>query len=474
MPDNKDDLLLKIRNGQPMTTREQLKLTWWLSLPAILAQLTTTVMQYIDASMVGSLGAEASAAIGLVETTTWMIGSLCSAGSAGFYVQVAHLLGAGRPRDARSVLRQAVSSMLLFGLIIGAVALSISPLLPRWLGGGDDIAATSSAYFAIFALCIPFFQFSMLGAGMLRSSGNMVVPSVLSVSMMAMDVVFNFFLIFPTRQIDILGTSLTMPGAGLGVKGAAIGTGLAEVITALLMMYFLCIRSRELGLRAEKGSFRPTRKCLKEAFRIGMPMGVQQMIMNSAYIVITIIIAPLGTVALAANSLGIVIESLCYMPGYGISDAATTLVGQSMGAGRKNLMRRFAYMAVAMGMTVMAVMGVVMYVTAPYTMAMLTPVAEVRELGTTVLRIEAFAEPMFAAAIVCYGAFVGASDTLMPSGMNLLSMWGVRITLAALLAPRMGLRGVWLAMCIELCFRGLIFLARLKWGKWEKKAYRQT
>lgn len=458
-----------IRDGRRMTTSQQLKLTWWLSLPAILAQLTTTIMQYIDAAMVGSLGADASASIGLVETTTWMIGSVCSAGAAGFYVQVAHLLGGNRPREARDVLRQSISAMLLFSFVIAAIALSVSPFLPKWLGGGSEIIGTSSTYFAIFALCIPFFQFSMLGAGMLRSSGNMIVPSILSVSMMALDVIFNFFLIFPTRQINVLGLQMMMPGAGLGVKGAAIGTGMAEVITALLMMFFLCIRSKELGLRAEKGSFRPKRKYIKEAFHIGLPMGVQQVIMSSAYIAMTMIIAPLGTIALAAHSLGIVIESLCYMPGYGISDAATTLVGQSMGANRKDLMRRFAYMAVGMGMVVMAVMGVIMYVTAPYTMAMLTPVAEVRELGVTVLRIEAFAEPMFAAAIVCYGAFVGASDTLMPSGMNLLSMWGVRITLAAILAPSMGLYGVWLAMCIELCFRGLIFLVRLKWGKWEKK-----
>ena len=356
----KDNLLEKIRNGSKMTTSEQLRLTWWLSLPAILAQLTTTLMQYIDASMVGSLGADASASIGLVETTTWMIGSLCSAGAAGFYVQVAHMLGANQPHEARSVLRQAIIAMLLFGVLIAAVALGVSPFLPKWLGGNADINSTSSTYFAIFALCIPFFQFSMMGAGMLRSSGDMVVPSILSVSMMAMDVIFNFFLIFPTRMITVFGTQILMPGAGLGVKGAAIGTGLAELITALLMMYFLCVRSKELRLVSEKGSFLPARKYIKEAIHIGLPMGVQQVIMSSAYIAMTMIIAPLGTVALAAHSLSIVIESLCYMPGYGIADAATTLVGQSMGAGRKDLMRRFAYMAVGVGMVVMAVMGVVM------------------------------------------------------------------------------------------------------------------
>ena len=309
---------------------------------------------------------------------------------------------------------------------------------------------------------------NMLGAGMLRSSGNIVVPSVLNVVMMLLDVVFNFFLIFPSRTLTVLGIDVFVPGAGLSVVGAAIGTALAETVSASLMMYFLCCRSSELRLKGERGRFRPQLDCLRNAFRISAPMGLQQVIMCSAYIAMTIIIAPLGTFAIAANSFGVIIESLCYMPGYGIADAATTLVGQSMGAGRHELMKRFAYIAVALGMGVMALMGCVMYAGAPFAMEMMTPVEEVRRLGVEVLRIEAFAEPRFAAAIVSYGVFVGTANTVIPSGMNLVSMWGVRIVLAALLAPSMGLKGVWIAMCTELCFRGFIFLCRLRWGNWVK------
>lgn len=154
------------------------------------------------------------------------------------------------------------------------------------------------------------------------------------------------------------------------------------------------------------------------------------------------------------------------MPGYGIADAATTLVGQSKGAGRRMLTQRFARMTVSLGMVVMAFMGLVMYVAAPLMMGIMTPDPEIRELGIMALRIEAFAEPMFAASIVAYGAFIGAGDTVVPSCMNFFSIWVVRLTLAALLAPTMGLQGVWIAMCIELCFRGAIFLVRLLRGKW--------
>jgi len=172
--------------------------------------------------------------------------------------------------------------------------------------------------------------------------------------------------------------------------------------------------------------------------------------------------------AIAANSFAITAESLCYMPGYGIADAATTLVGQSLGAGRHRLTRRFAYITVFMGMAVMGIMGVVMYIFAPQIIGTMTPVEEIRRLGVMALRIEAFAEPMFAAAIISYGVFVGAANTLVPSLMNFFSIWAVRISLAAWLAPTMGLKGVWVAMCAELCFRGIIFLIRLRGKRWMK------
>ena len=457
----KDQLLSMIRKGKPMTLGQQARLVLSLATPAILAQLTTTMMQYIDASMVGSLGAAASAAIGLIETTMWLLGSICSAAAAGFYVQVSHQLGANDAAQARSTLRQGIMSVFIVSSMFALIALSISPFLPTWLGGDASITPTSSAYFAIVASALPIFQFSMFGSGMLRSSGNMVVPSIMSVVMMTLDVIFNFFLIFETRTVDLLGISLTIPGAGMGVVGAAIGTASAEFVAASITMYILCFRSKDLSLRIDRGRFLPTWQVVRRALHIGLPMGIQQTIMTSAYIVTTIIIAPLGTFAIAANSFGIIVESLCYMPGYGVSDAATTLVGQSMGAGRYELMKRFAWLSVALGMGIMTLMGIVMYVGAPFAMSMMTPSEEVRQLGVEVLRIEAFAEPMFGAAIICYGVFVGAAKTVAPSVMNLVSMWGVRISLAALLAPSMGLRGVWLAMCLELTFRGVIFLVKL-------------
>ena len=194
-------------------------------------------------------------------------------------------------------------------------------------------------------------------------------------------------------------------------------------------------------------------------------MAVEHVVFCGAQIVSTIIVAPLGPVAIAANTIGVVVESLCYMPGYGIGDAATTLIGQSYGARRGDLIRSFSILTVGLGMGVMGLLGILMYWAAPELMQMMTPDLAVQAEGTVALRIEAFAEPMYAASIVVYGVFMGLGDTLVPCILNLGSIWLVRIPLAAILARTMGLRGVWLAMCIELTVRGIIFLLRLKLKK---------
>ena len=165
-------------------------------------------------------------------------------------------------------------------------------------------------------------------------------------------------------------------------------------------------------------------------------MGFEHIAICGAQIATTVIVAPLGITAIAANSFAIIAESLCYMPGYGISEAATTLVGQSLGANRIRLLRRFANITVWSGMLIMGVMGALMYAAAPQIIGVMTPVEEIRTLGVEILRIEAFAEPMFGASIVASGSMQGAGDSTGCFVLNLISMWGVRLTLAVLLAPR--------------------------------------
>ena len=441
-----------------MSRNEKFNLIIQLSIPSILAQVTTVLMFYIDAGMVGSLGAEPSAAIGLVEPATWLIFSLVSAVTMGFSVQVAHFIGANDFPKARAVMRHGYVFGLCFSLLMLLIAFLIGPRLPIWLGGGTDIQHDAMVYFLIFSCITPFHLIEYMSGAMLKVAGDMRRPSMMAILMCVLDVIFNYFLIFPTRTISLFGIELTMPGFGAGVAGAALGSLLAFVCVALPLAYYAIFRSPILAWKQDIERFSWRWQYIWNALKISAPMGLQYLLMNGAQLVSTMIVAPLGNVSIAAHSFAITAESLCYMPGYGISEAATTLVGQSVGAGRRDLHRSFAWMTVFLGMIVMAFMGVVMYIFAPEMIGLLSPVTAIQDLGTSVLRIEAFAEPFFAAAIVAYSVCVGAGDTLKPSMINLGSMWLIRLTLAYCLASQYGLRGVWFAMAVELSLRGMMFI----------------
>lgn len=458
-----------IRSQSPLTFGQQLRLTAQLSWPAMMAQLSSIMMQYIDAAMVGRLGADDSASVGLVSTSLWLFWGICSAVTMGFSVQVAHSIGAGDRERARRILRQAITSCLIFSVVIAAVGAAIAFPLPRWLGGEAQVCHEASIYFLTFVLALPLLTLNYLGGGMLRCAGNMKIPGGLNVMMCVLDVIFNFFFIFPSRDFTLFGMNIPLPGAGLGVFGAALGTVTAEIVTAALMMWYLCFRQPDMAINREKGSFRPERDVIRKALKVSAPMTLEHAVICGAQIAVTVIVAPLGVMAIAANAFAVTAESICYMPGYGIGDAATTLVGQSYGAKRLDLAKRFGYITVGAGMILMTVTGVILYFCAPWVMEIMTPVKDIIDLGAASLRIEAFAEPMFAASIVAYGVMVGVGDTVIPACMNFGSIWLVRVPLAALLAPSMGLRGVWLAMCLELTFRGIIFLWRLLSGAWLKK-----
>ena len=403
----KEELLEQMRGGGNLRRREKLNLVMLLSLPAMMGQLSVIAMQYIDAMMVGQLGAQASAAIGVVSTSTWLFGGVCSTLASGFCVLVAHRLGAGDRDGARDILRQALLLCFGFAVLVSALCVGIHRFLPGWLGAEADVASLASGYFLVWALTLPVMQLMYLSNGMLRSSGNMLVPGLLGVVMMLLDVVFNW--LFIPRW---------------GVVGAALATSLAGGSVSLTSLAYLLLRSKDLRLWGHPGRLRFDKRIIRESFTISVPMVVEHTVFCAAQIASTIIVAGLGTVAIAANAFGIVV-----------------------------------------GVSVMTLLAVVMYAYAPELMALMTPDPAVQAQSVIALRIEAFAEPMYAASIVTYSVFVGLGDTLIPCVMNLSTIWLVRIPLAWVLSRTMGFPGVWVAMAVELTVRGLLFLARMRLKK---------
>lgn len=392
-----EQLSAQMRRGEQVPLRHTMQVVLTLSIPSILQQIVVTAVEYIDAAMVGHIGASATASIGIVSSSTWLMHGMLAGLYMSFAIQVAQYLGADRQDDARGVLRQSMIFNLVVGLAAAAFGIGISRFLPGWLGADPSLQADASAYFAIWSASLPFLMIMGTYSSMLRSSGDALTPGLISVLTCVLDVIFNFCLINPTREMVVFGRTMTVWGLGWGVPGAALGT------------------------------------------------------------------------AIAANSLGVSAESLCYMAGYGIQDASLALVGQAVGANRRDMAKNFAWLCTGMGIGIMALTGVGMYIFAPNLMGIFTADAAVIALGAQVLRIEALAEPMFGASIVASGAMQGAGDSTGCFVLNLVSMWGIRLTLASLLAPHFGLVGVWMAMSFELTMRGVLFLVRLVRGRWLDK-----
>lgn len=439
--------MMRLRNKD---LKSEINQVWKLSLPAILTQITTIAMQYIDSAMVGALGANASASIGLVASTTWLFNGIPYAVAAGFSVQVAHSVGAKNTKHTKNIVKHGLITAILTSLLVCALGLLISKPLPVLLGGNEAINNDATLYFITFALMLPFFQMNCLASSYLQCAGDMVTPSVLNAIMCVLDVVFNAIFI-PKYK----------------VLGAGIGTALACVVISIFMMFFCYIRNKELTI-LKSGKIIFNFNIIKSAFKIGTPVAVQEIAMCGAMVATTMIVAPLGAVCIAANSFAITAESLCYMPGYGIGNAATTLVGRSFGAGDLKTAKHYGNICTAMGGIFMGITGAVMMIACPLVFMLLTPVEEVRILATEVLRIGLLAEALFGVSIVAAGALRGTGDTFVPSIMNLGSIWIVRIGLALLLVKPLGLHGVWVAMATELCVRGLILLYRQITSKYYK------
>lgn len=434
-----------------LTLKKQIKNVWKLSVPAILTQISTIIMQYIDSAMVGDLGEDASAAIGLVSTSTWLLGGFVLAASVGFSVQVAHLFGGNKKQEARNVLVHGLITSIIMAFILLAICIFIAKPLPRWLKGEEIIWEDATKYFITFVITLPFMMINNLTSSTLQCSGNMIVPSILNTVMCILDVIFNAIFI-----------------PKYGVLGAGIGTGISVVITSVIMFSICVLINKNLRLR-KNDKYKFDLNILKQALKIGTPVALEEVAMCGAMVVTTTIVAPLGNASVAAHSFAITAESLCYMPGYGMAAAATTLVGQQIGAGNKELAKRYGKISIIMGILLMTLMGIIMYIFCPFVFQLLTPSASVREIGVKVLRIGLIAEPLYAASIVVTGALRGAEDTFVPSLLNVISIWFVRITLQILLVTELGLNGVWIAMATELSIRGILLLIRNKTTKYYDK-----
>ncbi len=442
-----------------------------LALPAIAEQFLMTMVSYVDTAMVGSLGAGATAAIAVTASSTWLIGGILSAAGVGFSVQVAYAVGGGDAPQVKTIIRQALLLALIIGLTVMTICLSISHQLPVWLGAAEEILADARSYIRIYMMAIPFNCINGTFSAILRCMGDTKTPMRLNTGSNLLNVCLNFLLIFPTREIRVLGLTFTMPGAGLGVTGAAIASAISMASVGFILLLIIFRRKSPYRISLRE-SYRPDKAVIGRAVKLGIPVLMERVLMSGGQVFMTRMVSGLGTVALAANHVAVTAEGISYMPAFGVSFAATTLVGQSLGAKDREAASYYGKLAGWTGLLMSTFMGAVLFIFSTPLSTLFSTDPAVIALSARMLRLVAFAEPMFGVSIVLSGAVRGAGDTRYPLFVSLACMIGLRCVLAPIFifVLHMDLAAVWLAMDIDLIARGILCIIRFYSGKYLKYA----
>ena len=438
---------------------------WSLAWPTMLEQAMQTAVQYIDTAMVGSLGTAATAAVGSTSTVNWLISSSISAMSIGFLAFIAKARGAGDDAKARRAVGQSVLAVLVFGSFFTVLALSLSSMVPVWMQVDANIRDVASQYF--FIVYVPMLPraASIIFGTVLRASGDTKTPMKIGVIMNIINIVLNFMLIYETRVLNIFGIEFTMPGAGLGVIGAAIASAVAFTAGGILITIVLW-KHPYLSPKGQK--IAPDAEILRPCLKVAFPNMLQRFGTSLGFVAFASMINSLGEVSTAAHTIANTVESAFYIPGFGMQTAAATLNGNAYGAKDKQRMHDLANMFIPIEVALMVISGASLFALAPSLMDIFSDSAEVIALGSTVLRMVAVSEPFYGFSIIIEGMMQGVGRTKEPFVYNIIGMWGIRIVVTFIFTQLfdMTLVAAWGCMIAHNMFLFFMFLRCFIKGKW--------
>lgn len=436
-----------------------------LAWPTIMEHVMQSAVQYIDTAMVGTLGTEATAAVGSTTTIGWLVFSSISALSIGLLSRIAISCGAGDITDAKKTAAQAVFLTLVTGIISTALMLGLSGVIPTLMQVDPSVAPAASRYF--FILYLPMLPRCASGifSAVLRGAGDTKTPMKVGIAVNIINIILNFFLIYPSRTVDILGMSLFIPGADLGVDGAAMASSIA--FTAGGIMITVALFKHRL-LSPQLKDIKPDKAILIPCFKVAIPNMLQRFATSLGYVVFASMINSVGDIATATHTIGNTVESAFYIPGFGMQAAAATLMGNAYGARDKEQMKKVSAMFIPIELVLMVFSGIALFLLAPWLMQLFSSNPDVISLGTTVLRMVSFTEPFYGIAIILEGMLWGLGQTKTPFIYNIIGMWGIRIvgTFICTQLLGLGLVAAWGCMIAHNLLLCLLFYINYKKGKW--------
>lgn len=412
-----------------------------LSIPTLLEEVLSTLLQYVDTAMVGRLGEQATASVSVTTTITWLINSVSFAASVAVLALISKAVGSGDHRLVQKISQQALLLTAVFGIVTGGISVLLSPFIPGWMGAEEAIREQASTYFTIVSLPMIFRSANIILGAAIRGTKDTRTPMFISFGSNLLNAGLNYLLIYP---------------AGLGVTGAAIASAVSYVSAGILM--FAVYRKKEL-LHWNWGEFKAEKSLLKECADIGLPVLFTNLASCMGYVVFAGLVSGMGTTIFAAHSIAVTAETIFYIPGYGLRTATSTLVGISLGENDRGKLETVSRLSIALTVGMMFLSGVVLYFVSYPLMRLFTPVEEVAVLGAAMLRMVAFSEPFFGLMIVLEGIFYGMGRTRYAFLAETGSMWGIRILFTFLCVKvwNLDLRAVWFCMIADNVCKALLF-----------------
>ena len=460
------------REKQPINltdeSRSPIRIILYLAWPLVLEQILTTLVSYADTAMVGALGVNATASVSISNSFVFLINGVVMALGVGITAYVARSVGAKDYEAAKAYIRHALLLLLYVGVPISGLLIAFHRLIPQWMGAEPEILDSAANYLLItscFRICN---LATMMLSGVFRGRGDTKTPLYINMAVNAINVVGNYLLINPSHRIAVFSISISVPGAGLGVTGAALSTGFSWLIGAVLMVALLYTKPDPTRISV-RDPMRLDMPLIRRVVSISVPAMLERFCMSTASIVFSRCVASLGTVVFAANSVYVTAESISFMPGFAFATAATTLVGQALGARKKELAKRFAYQTVATGAVALTFSGIMIYVFARPLVSFFTPDPQAIDLAVVCLHEVAFIQPIQVAAWILAGALRGAGDTKWPFYITAICNWGIRTAGAYLCIRvfRLGLPEAVLCACADSAVRALLTWLRFRTGKWQ-------
>lgn len=427
-----------------------------LALPAMGEQLLSMMVGIVDTFLVGHLGAPPLAAVGLANQWVFMATMLFGAVATGSTALIARFIGAREPDQADEVLRQSILLGALIGLLATLLGFGFARQAVALLGAEQDVIGLGTSYLRVVSSIFFFSTLMFIGNASLRGAGDTRTPLFV-------------MLVVNGVNIVVAWTAINGPFGlpQLGVTGSALGAATGRLVGGLLVIGIL-LRGRA-NIRLKLANLRPDWDLISRILRVGLPSGLEQLLFRTGHMVFARVLAELGTIAYAANQVAMNGWSLSFMPGFGFALAATTLVGQSLGAEDPDGAQNRGYTAYRMGAALMAAVGLTFLFFPAQIVGFFTTDPQVIAIGTMPLRMVGLIQPLLAASMVFSGGLRGAGDTRWPMIITGGSIWLVRLPLAYLFALVLdwGLPGAWTALALDLSLRGLLNFLRFRGGRWK-------